>query len=223
MDIKQEQASNGTNKEFGGEATLGSQECGKAAVSYQQCDCSASYSTKQPGLSSLDTVYEDWTPNSKAWMSGETLRSTVAEFYKYTADRMTGTQYHHTPGYMLMALITYLLLLTSAISSASLRTLSPHPTSLRTTRRRIMIMMRTCLTGSLAVCRREKRLHLAPILPRRQRPWRQLTGLHPARASLRHVSATQGQHMRVTLWLRQRRAHAVGSKLKQKCAHTDLD
>ena len=56
MDIKQEQVTNGTNNKFGtfgGEANFGFQECVKAAVSNQQCDCSASYSTKQPGLSCL--------------------------------------------------------------------------------------------------------------------------------------------------------------------------
>ena len=221
MDIKQKQVSNDTNKKFGtfgSEATIDFQECGKAAVSIQLCDCSASYSTRQPGLSSLEkhTGHESWTPNSKVWMSGELLRSTVAEFYKCTVDSRRGTHHLHTTGYILMALMTLMSLIT-------LRTSSPHPTSLRTTRRRIMRMMRTCLTGAADVCRREKRLHLAPVLPRRQRPRKQLTGLHPARASLRNVSATQGQHMRVTLWLMQRCAHAVGSKLKQECAHADLE
>ena len=114
MDDTQEQVSNWVNKKFctsGGEATFGVYEGGKVAETSQQCDCSASYSTKQPGLSALEkhTDYESWTPNSKVWMSGELLRSTVVEFYQCTVDRVMGTQYCHTTGYMLMALMTYLL------------------------------------------------------------------------------------------------------------------
>ena len=102
MDVMQKQVSNGTNKKFGtfgGEANFGFQECGKVAVSNKQCDCSTSCSTKQPGLSSLEkhTGYETWTPNSKVWMSGELLRSTVAEFYQCTLDKTTGTHYYTLP------------------------------------------------------------------------------------------------------------------------------
>ena len=84
MDIEQNQVSNGTNKKygsFGSEATFGFQECGEVAVSNQKCDCSANYSTTQTGLSPIEkhTGYESWTPNSKAWMSGELLRSTEQE------------------------------------------------------------------------------------------------------------------------------------------------